>query len=515
MMCVCRAVFFLFFLSINYAFANTNTNTNTDTCKSKESADDNKTTFCFFSLNNPQEKITLEERYKDNPNIEVKEFYGKANPSEPVKSVKDQFKAMLQTSECDSLVISGHHTGYFSGEQTGKILDLDFIENMSCEPGCGEWFSNVESLFLMGCQTVKDEKRLRESQTADQESIRVSKGSDYEITSNDIHHITNQAFSSTLAKNNKLSHRYLRMFPNSSLYGWGAMAPSAIFNSDQSLPNFIDLVSKLHTAGTNGDDTEDILNFVNFINNDSHRNCHQYLSARAWTKHWTNDQNDRYPTACYIKTDTDGTGTRDEPTKEKLAEYQKLGCDLKSALKSKTAEDDITQAINNIFQSGPQAIEANFNRLMSLITNTDNKNESWYSQVINQLRRNEKLKEVVIAGIESPETGFARKSDYLYFYQEMGWTDKPEALSQNFLRQLSTTFHQSVAKTGEDSSVTKSLHLSLIQSIYDNNLQNWLSQKSPQEFNQLVGNYTKAYSGTTDGVNGLINFYVNEITGLL
>ncbi len=490
---VFRVLFFLFFLAVI-------NDVNATTCKSKEPTDDEKTTFCFFSLNNPKEKKTFANQYQSNPNIEVKEFYGDTNAGKPVE---DQFKEMLKTSECDSLVISGHHTGYFSGKQTtGNTLKLDFMEDISCEPGCAEWFSNVESLFLMGCQTVKSEKHLKAGPSADQESIRISEA--YEVKANSAHSLHNQAFSSTLAENDKLSHRYLRMFPNSSLYGWGAIAPGEKSRSERSLPNFINLVSKLHTAGSDADDeTADILNFLNFINNESNPACHQYLSARAWTKHWTN--NASAPTACYIKDEQEA----DLLTKQNLQKYQKLGCDLKRALETDN-QQAITQAINKILQEGPSAIEANFNRLMSLITDKDNKDKSWYNSVINQLKANGDLKEVLISSIKDSKTGFTRKADYLYFYQEMGWNKdtSDEDISTPFLEQLSRLFQESTQKTGANSIITKSLHLSLLDSIADNNLQSLLSQKSPQTFNNFVNAY-ETYPANPDPNTSALEWIIN------
>ena len=143
------------------ALVTTPQNTNAEEAKETEGANTNgcqppnpdTTTFCFFSLNNPEEKSEFEERFKDSagelpPNVEVKEFYGSGNEGE---SVEDRYRAMLAKSECDSVVISGHHLGYFAGKQSigdneEWKLDLDFMEELSCEPGCANWSSNVKSL---------------------------------------------------------------------------------------------------------------------------------------------------------------------------------------------------------------------------------------------------------------------------------------------------------------------------------------------------------------------------------
>ncbi len=453
-----------------------------NTCKAIDKDTDNeKTTFCFFSLNNPKEKTDFANQYKDAPDVDVKEFYGEEHKG---KEPQERFKEMLKSSECDSLVISGHHTGYFIGEQSQKKpLNLDFIEDMSCEPGCADWFSNVDSLFLQGCQTVKTKSRLKtETNTADSESIRIvrEKG----ITNSFAHTMINQAYSSTLATNDKLSDRYLRMFPNSSLYGWGGKAPGEKAQSENSLPQFIDLVSKLHTAGEESDKTTEILNFVNFINQ-GENTCKRHI-ARAWAKHWTNAQ-DALPTACYIGEED----SEDKPTKEDLKKYQSQGCALNRALKDDN-DTKISQAISDILNSGEAGIQANFNRLMSLITNQGNKEKpSWYQSVIGSLSRNQELKNAVIAGIESDKTGFTRKSDYLYFYNAMGWKDKDKELSNTFLQSLTKVFNDSKSLNTE---VKESMHLSVLYAIEQNELQGFLHQIKPEKFTLLLNNYNSYLS---------------------
>ena len=243
-------IFFIGFLLIYTGKATANTGTapatevsNDSTCKTPDTADKSKTTFCFFSLNNPTEHTTFEEKYGQTTGVEIKEFYNTTHAGKPVK---ERFKEMLKSGECDSLVISGHHTGYFAGKQSihnknrDWKLDLDFMEELSCEEGCAKWFANVKSLFLMGCQTVKSDTRLEKSrQTPDSETIRVAEK--YSIIDSKVRSVINQAYSSTLAKDNPLSHRYLRMFPEASLYGWAGTSMGEKTHSEKIIPDFIQL----------------------------------------------------------------------------------------------------------------------------------------------------------------------------------------------------------------------------------------------------------------------------------
>ena len=505
--------------------------TEANVCRTPKAEDNGKTTFCFFSLNNPKEFHKLEDKYKGVKGVEIKEFYGENSASQ---SVEKKFKNMLKNNECDSLVISGHHTGYFAGKQSisknndSQTLDLDFMEELSCEEGCDEWFSNVKSLFLMGCQTVKTPDNLKEGshRPADAATIRIS--SEGEVTSNYIHRSVNQAYSSTLDQNNKLSHRYLRMFPNSSLYGWGKSAPSKL--SERSLPDFIDLVGELQGEDkkvNQSSEENDILQFIKFMNQSDRTN--KCLVADKWTKHWTSrdptvvtDQevfDDTQATACYLKDQT------------QFVNNQKLGCNLTKALKSNNG-DEIKEAINKILTAGTpdeevsrEAIRANFNRLMSLITNEGSKEQDWYNEVVEQLKNSEILQSAVTAEIMPPagntqpnKVGFVRKSDYLYFYREMGWSDnnKDKKISTSFLNQLQTAFKDMKNKNNSNEDVTKTFHFFLLQSITNNDLQKWLYENNSKEFKSLLKQYDEIYSASQDEVyesyiNGEIQYLKESI----
>ena len=500
-------------------------------CKPITDEDKGKSTFCFFSLNNPKEYTTLKTRYKEDPlekclqeaqdppdkykceqqfeKIEIKEFYGKAEDGTDKASVKKRFKEMLKTSECDSLTVSGHHTGYFAGEQSiggneDWKLDLDFMEELSCEPGCANWFSNVKSLFLMGCRTVRTKKVLNEEQTADYHTIRVIGKNSTPIIYDISHMIVNQAYSSTLAEHNVLNDRYLMMFSESSLYGWGETAPGKGNQSDKSLPDFIKLVGNLQEK-QNPTNTDDILNFINFMNSQS-QTCKQYGSIR-WVDHRDHyetitirDEDGKektvqlewLPTACFL----------DDSSKEQFQKYQQIGCNLTQALNSKNA-DQIKTAVTNILNLGEDGIKANFNRLMSLITNKKNKDESWYSEVVNTLKENGALKTTkengalkttIVNGVKSEKMGFVRKADYLYFYREMGWEDSTtdQEISKIFLQQLQKAFddgkktHNPNNKAeGDAYEVEKAHQRAIISSIRHNDLGEWLFQNNTDEFNKL------------------------------
>ena len=494
-------------------------------CKPITDEDKSKSTFCFFSLNNPKEYTTLKTRYKEDPlekclqeaqdppdkykceqqfeKIEIKEFYGKAEDGTDKASVKKRFKEMLKTSECDSLTVSGHHTGYFAGEQSiggneDWKLDLDFMEELSCEPDCADWFSNVKSLFLMGCRTVRTPEALSTEESADDHTIRVIGKNSSPVKASYIHMIVNQAFSSNLAEHDMLNDRYLQMFPESSLYGWRKWAPGKDNQSDESLPNFIKLVGNLQEK-QNPTNTDDIFNFISFMNSQGDT-CKQY-GSRIWANHWSDywerlhETTGDKPTTCFL----------DDSSKKQFQEYQQIGCNLTQALNSEETDqtkktDKIKkEAVANILKLGEEGIRANFNRLMSLITNKKNKDESWYSEVVNTLKENGALKTTIVNGVKSEKMGFVRKADYLYFYREMGWENstKDQEISKKFLKQLQKAFddgkktHNPNNKAeGDAYKVEKAHQRAIIRSINDNttednNLMEWLFRNNKDEFNKL------------------------------
>ena len=525
----------LLLFSINTTFADSAV-----TCKKPENETEKEkkqTTFCFFSLNNPLEVKKLEDKYEDNPNVEVKEFY-----QEEDKSVKESFKKMMETQICDALVISGHHTGYFAGnksissENDSQALELDFMEEMACENECDEWFSNVNSLFLMGCQTVKTPELLEHednTDTADSETIRVIAGEFERESSQAIHmdqHIMiNQAYSSTLDENNKMSHRYLRMFPNSSLYGWGGKAPGEQSGSQNSLPNFINQVESINKTSSDTDDTDDVLNFIGFMNSQN-RTCKEYTAGK-WVNHWpnsnyTNPTDNPNPTTCYL--DFQGTEEEIRKKKERFKGYHKTGCDLTRAIKEDN-KDNIISSINDILtpdddDTTGEKIKANFNRLMSLITNKENKDKPWYADVVNKLKDSTKLRNTLRDELLSKKVGFTRKADYLYFYKEIGscidpenctdiekkWEESKKEISGQYLTQLQTAFDE-IKNNTSNQEIQRAHRYSLFYSIAQNKLGKWLSENDPGGFKTLRDQFVNS-DNEWDQVQGHFLSYLGQIS---
>jgi len=56
--------------------------------------------------------------------------------------------------ECDQLVISGHFSDGFTGDQTNKTLSLSALERHHCDQDCGGILSQPDEVYLLGCNTL-------------------------------------------------------------------------------------------------------------------------------------------------------------------------------------------------------------------------------------------------------------------------------------------------------------------------------------------------------------------------
>jgi len=187
---------------------------------------------CFFELGNTvssknfrlnldsSSNNSCEPTQKINEQGVVTHCY-KPKDNEPAKKA---FERMIQNmkqkgKKCDSLVLSGHHTGDWYGR--GRVLWLKDMEALSCDPEYKDWFSNIKSLYMDGCNTATDGS-IRRSKNPDTETVRVI---EIKINRETLSRYQ-QSYTATLDENTALSSRYLRMFPNTQIYGFKSRAPT-------------------------------------------------------------------------------------------------------------------------------------------------------------------------------------------------------------------------------------------------------------------------------------------------
>ena len=202
------------------------------------------TRICYLSLNNTLEYQMMEAMAEQiskatGKTIEVEEFMTKgARPSEALE------KKIQEGVSCDGLVISGHHTGRFGGTQARGSLKIDFLEELSCNPDYQNWFEQINALWLQGCRTVGASIEsiglpLEQFSASDQHTLRVGSELNQDGLTEQNLRTLNIDFTSTLDKDNPLSSRYLRIFPQASIFGWTGSAPGKKARSERSLPYHI------------------------------------------------------------------------------------------------------------------------------------------------------------------------------------------------------------------------------------------------------------------------------------
>ena len=170
---------------------------------------------------------------------------------------KQSFRKMLQSgARCEGLVVSGHHTGAFGGKRANGSLGIEFLEEMSCDPRYRDFFAGVKALWLQGCRTLGQKIR----------PVDHAHETPYNCTSADCHrervgalldedHLTQSfadlemEFSATLDQDNPLSSRYLRAFPQSTIFGWTKTSPGERSGSQLSLPYHIAHIARLVDGG--------------------------------------------------------------------------------------------------------------------------------------------------------------------------------------------------------------------------------------------------------------------------
>ena len=113
-------------------------------------------TLCFFSLNTSKE-FELTRSFLEEANnlgytsIRTVEFHDPGQDANPETS----FRAMLDSAQvCDGLVISGHHTGSFGGNRAKGVLNINFLEQLSCDAQYEDFFQQVKGVWLQGCRTL-------------------------------------------------------------------------------------------------------------------------------------------------------------------------------------------------------------------------------------------------------------------------------------------------------------------------------------------------------------------------
>ena len=382
---------------------------------------------CFFELHNTKASDNLKkhEDFKKLKGAQVHTFTpGSSN------NISKGFKAMIEETSkagkrCDSLVISGHHTGNWYGDFGG--LKLKELEELSCDPNYKDWFKNIKALWLDGCNTVTDNLVTgSKPPTPDSEAARViEKETEQtaEIPKEDFRSL-NQAYTLSLDKNTPLSSRYLRAFPNTQIYGFNEAVPEG----DQVQKSYI--AEHLKLLGTALKEEKRYLGyqkevsemklgvtalFADFCNKDR---------MEAWYE--INKNQGEKPEAI------ENLSYRDEQALAcALISVKQILDDSKSSKeKVKQAKELLNKVLNYIIEQDKELKKDN-NKLSLSHLLFNNIYETWatakkyktsdpdFFKSIQTKLKSDHFKTSLQERIESPQTSSTRRADYIKFYMEI------------------------------------------------------------------------------------------------
>ena len=390
---------------------------------------------CYFHLGSPQASHDLTKQLKKKLGKDKVQKIDEGNQSkkESNKEVlikvfslkkrergKTAFKNMLDSGEhCDSLMISGHHTGEHWWGSSKRRLLLKDLEDFSCDKKYQDWFKNIKALWLNGCNTVTDKylEPLRQEskprkKTVDAESTRVADNKDNLNPKEMI--ILQHSYSASLDEHTPLSSRYLRIFPDTQIYGFNNAAPStkqSMGREDFVLRHFIELGRTLKDEKNLHKHKNHILRALPALKTDDY--CDEKIEA------WED-----------INENTKAIENQD------YEEVKKLGCDLiqakqilnnpKSSKKEKEeAKKKILETLE-IISSKDQNITSQDLKYSHLLFNNiydtwnlvkKNPQSELFTKIKNKLKKSftNTLKEK----IQSPVLASLKKIDYLKFYTEI------------------------------------------------------------------------------------------------
>jgi len=404
-------------------------------------------------------KSQAQQSRKHKKYYNVKSFY----PKEGERG-NDVFEKMIKSgTKCDGLIISGHQTGNFIDGK--NKLFLEDIENLSCDPKHKEWFANIKSLWLLGCNTVTDEyvKPIREGntdnmyQTVDSKTTDVTGGDSNERNPTVDIPLMSHAYTATLNEFTPFSSRYLRAFPNTQIYGFEKQAPKDEQMQDSRL--VYQHIANLTKALKTEDMTDEKVLIPQAIN--------MLLQGSGFCDEKSGSWAHESGSWAHKDVSSNARSIKNQD----YSEAHKLGCNLinaKQILENPTsttediqkAKEQIKATLKTIFKKDKDWMRNNreggnphltyshllFNNIYDTWNLAHIKNDS---EIKNLLSNDTNFSSILKNRIESPLAGTLHRIDLIQFYKEIG--GKPEFIK----KQINDMIKQKLEKYLSDQIVTK------------------------------------------------------------
>ncbi len=383
---------------------------------------DAPTNLCFFSLNSTKE-YELTRRFFERANpllerpVQVLEFHDPAREADPEAS----FEALVASGNaCDGLVISGHHTGSFSGHRADGVLNIGLLERLSCDPDYEHFFRQVNAVWLQGCRTLGigplepgsgSERELQ----ADYHMQRVGAELVQEGLEQSFADLSVE-FSATLDEDNPLGSRYLRVFPNATVFGWTRSSPGRNAGSDRSM--LYHLAHMVHLSrGTPLFDpvaarTPEVTREMGLALQRLLDGGIQYspLARDAWLSHGRVRQQG----LGYHNPDLNTYAPLFHSNQERLLAARQLGCAVRNSPDPTALHAALVQIL-----AEPDYLAYNLDAVREALRRYRQQQPAAYDALRSQLAASQPLMQLLYDKLKSERTGLLMKIEYYGFYREL------------------------------------------------------------------------------------------------
>lgn len=403
----------------------------------------------YFSLNNEKEFEVANEfidriqSFGFEKKISTTEFVPTGSEQIPAAEV---FRKMMSASMPDGLVISGHHTGAFHGRRASAELGIETLEDLSCDPNYQPWFESIKALWLQGCRTL-GVTHLSEMNNADFHTNRVGAALDedgFEATLGAL----NLEFSNTLDAENPLFSRYLRVFPNATIFGWTATAPGSMAKSEVTLPYHIANRAKLdhpdlsienplgHFGATSARAFLDV--FFSFLDG-KQAVCKR--SVDAWIS--TGNKQNRF---AINNPDINGYTPLSCGGSPLLLKAKQVNCDL---IRATSVPDKLEAALAHVLQS-EQYLAYSYSSLQQLFKKlSEPEHAATLVRVKELIKSSPIFRNFVLSRLQSNRLGIAKKIEIYKFFQTVTGS-KINALEEQIYKQLRVIISSPIRNQAEE-----------------------------------------------------------------
>ena len=288
-------------------------------------------------------------------------------------------------------------------------------------------------------------------------------------------HYLNREYAATVSENNPLSNRYLRMFPESLVFGYSGEALTIDQGSAQEIVDHMKAVGNILQP----QEEDGLSSFFTWLNSSNSKSipdlCNDWEKRKVFNNYHQKKNE-------VFQADPDQSGAGD------------MGCALSEAIRNK---NDIEKSLNSILngclnKSPCKLLHQNMNRIFAI--NND------YPDILKNLEP--KQKKILLENLSTisldKNSGFVNRANALYLYKQLGSYENLKEREREFFKYINT-FYDSLEK--DSSTEAKVYKEMLAEVIWKNNLGQTLSQLDDKgklvidDDSTLVNNLIEKFNG--------------------